>query len=437
MQVTDHAANKRAAALLFLIGAFSMTQIKLGAKIGISEAVCCLIGPFLFLKNLSVYRRDGVSLYFYLLLFWILGALFSDYYNHSVFAQYLRGFTVPLTLFSVSVCVYHLLRRNPLNLKWVLIGIAVSSVISIFIFQRGTAGDLAAEGDMAAAVESVVEYKLFWANQIKTWASLPIECWYQTAPRILVFPALVVILIANVMAGGRSMFAVSVLSAFIIFIGGKTAETMSRVKRHLPVMMACVLCLMLAVKGAYSYAATHGLLSEAETIKYESQTAHGSGIMALLKGGRADFFIGLDAALDRPFVGHGSQAIDTKGYEREFVFEYGSDAERKNCVFADANGYLRAIRAHSHIICYWMWHGVMALAFWIYIFYQFIQTIRKRLAIIPEWFGYLAIMLPTFAWDYFFSPLGLRVNECVLYTSMLILVRLERMRIRRGVFKCG
>lgn len=437
MQVVDHAANKRAAALLFLIGAFSMTQVNLGAKIGISEAVCCLIGPFLFLKNLSVYRRDGVSLYFYLLLFWILGALFSDYYNHSIFAQYLRGFTVPLTLFSVSVCVYHLLRRNPLNLKWVLIGIAVSSVISIFIFQRGTAGELAAEGQTSAAVERVVGYKLFWTDQVKTWLSLPIQCWYQSIPSAFMLLAIIGIAVSNAMAGGRSLFAVTLLSLFFVLVGGKTERTIARLKRHIPFMVVGLFLLMLLVKALYSYAATHGLLSEAETIKYESQTAHGSGIMALLKGGRADFFIGLDAALDRPIVGHGSQAFDTKGYEREFIFEYGSDIERKNYLCAEAKGYLRTIRSHSHIICYWMWHGVFALLFWIYVFYLLLQTIRRRLSLIPEWFGYFALTLPAFAWDYFFSPLGLRVNECVLYASMLILVRLERLRIRGGVFKCG
>lgn len=437
MQMVDRALDKRAAVLLFLIGMFSMTQIRLGPKIGISEAVCCIIGPFLFLKNISLFRRDGVMPFFLLLIFWMGGALFSDYLNQGYSYQLIRGASVPITLFCVSVCIYLLLRRNPLNLKWIIIGIALSSVLSIFVFQRGSAGDLAAEGQTAAAVERVVGYKLFWTDQVKTWLSLPIQCWYQSMPPAFMLLAIVGIAVSNAMAGGRSLFAVTLLSLLFVLVGGKTERTITRLKRHIPLMVAGLFLLMLLVKALYSYAATHGLLSEEETLKYESQTAHGSGIMALLKSGRADFFIGLDAALDRPIVGHGSQALDTKGYEREFVFEYGSDIERKNYLCAEAKGYLRTIRAHSHIICYWMWHGVFALLFWIYVFCLLLQTIRKRLSLIPEWFGYFALTLPAFAWDYFFSPLGLRVNECVLYTSMLILVRLERLRIRGGVFKCG
>lgn len=436
MQVIDHALNKRAAVLLFLIGAFSMTQIKLGAKIGISEAVCCLIGPFLFLKNLSVYRRDGVSLYFYFLIFWIFGALFSDYYNHSLFVQYLRGFTVPLTLFSVSVCVYHLLRKNPLNLKWVLIGIAVSSVISIFFFQRGVAGDLAAEGHAVEAVERVVGYKLFWANMVITWVGLPIVCWYRSVPSALMYLALIVISFVSLMSGGRALFATSVLSIFFIWLGGKSAQSIHDVQKKIPVVLIVMLCLAALLKGGYSYAATHGYLSEEETKKYQQQTTKGTDFLSLLMSGRGDFFIGLIAALEKPLTGQGTQALDLQGYEREFVSKYGTDEEVAQFLRKEVLGYLRVIKSHSHVICYWMWHGVAGLTFWIYVLCLVIQTVRKRLDFIPEWFGYLALTLPIFTWDYFFSPLSLRVSECVLYSSLLVLLRIENLR-KRGHLWCG
>ena len=35
--------DKKGAKWLFLIGLFSMTQIRFGAKIGISEIACCLV----------------------------------------------------------------------------------------------------------------------------------------------------------------------------------------------------------------------------------------------------------------------------------------------------------------------------------------------------------------------------------------------------------
>lgn len=420
--------DRQGAVWLFLIGAFSLTQMRLGAKIGISEVVCCLVGPFLFLKNLPVYRRDGVLLFFNLLIFWMLGALFSDFYNGSFFEQVIRGFSVPFTLFSVSVCVYHLLRRNPLNLKWILVGIAVSSVVSIFVFQRGSAGDLAAEGDTVAAVEKVVGYKLFWANMIRTWLTLPIQCWYLSVPAVFIYPVLMVVVVVNMFAGGRSLFAVSVLTVLLIFLGGKTERTIHAVRRRIPLLVVGVLCLVALIKGAYSYAAQHGYLNEAETKKYQMQTVRGTDFLSLLMSGRGDFFIGLMAALDRPLVGHGSQAMDSYGYERDFVVKYGTDEEIAQFVAAERAGYFRNIKGHSHIITYWMWHGIAGLLFWAYLLCVVVQTVWRRLGFIPEWFGYLAITIPMFLWDFFFSPLGMRVTESVFYCALLVLLRIDRLR---------
>lgn len=413
---------------LFLIGLFSLTQLKLGAKIGISELVCCCVAPFLFLKNMHILRRDGAMPFFMLLILWIFGALFSDWWNKSFFEQVIRGFSVPVTLFSVSVCVYLPLRKDPLALKWMLLGLAISSVLTIFVFQRGTAGDLAAEGQTAEAIDAVVGYKLFWTNMIKTWLSLPIQGWYMSTGSIYLIPALAVIAVSNMISGGRSMFAMTIFTIFLVFAGGKTAQSMTRMKRHIPFVVVGVAGLMFLVKGAYSYAAKNGMLDEYETKKYERQTARGSGFMALLKSGRGEFFIGLDAALDKPFVGHGSQPFDTHGYVGDYLREYGTDFERESYMRNVAKGALAIIPSHSHIINYWMNHGITALLFWLYVLYLTIQTFRKRLAIIPEWFGYWALTMPLFLWDFFFSPLGLRVHECVMYCAMLVLMKIERER---------
>ena len=426
-------ASKGAAKWLFLIGLFSQTQIRLGAKIGISEIVCCLVAPVFFMHDYGIYRKDGVSLYFNLLLVWIVGAIFSDWYNHSVFEQIIRGFSVPIVILGVSVCIYHFLRIDFDNLKWLLFGIAVSSVVSIFVFQRGWAGDMASEGDLSGAIEKVVDYKLFWSNLAKTWLLLPVQALYMKTPRLYTVIAMLTVAFVNAISGGRSAFAVSLLAFFVVMIGGKKIEAMGRIRRFFPLLVVMMMALAVTLKSAYSYAATHGYLNEQETIKYRQQTAKGSDIKSLLMSGRGDFFIGLIAALDKPFIGHGSHALDTHGYEVDFLERYGTDSEILNFNRKVAAGYLRHIKSHSHVITYWMWHGVAGLLFWIYIFYLVIQTICKRMDLIPEWFGFLAIVLSDFIWDYFFSPFGLRVNGCMLFCALLILVKMEKCR-KRGIF---
>lgn len=427
-------AAKSAAWWLFLIGLFSQTQLRFGAKIGISELFCCLIAPFLFLFKYAEFKRDKVTLYFWLLIFWIFGALLSDYINESFTAQVIRGFSVPVTIFSVSVCVYYNLRKNVDGFKWLLFGIACSSVLSIFVFQRGIAGDLAAEGDITSAVEKVVRYKLFWANMLTTWLTLPLFTLYLKVPRAYAIFSLAGLSMFNLFIGGRSMFLASAFSLALLVLCGNKVESMRNVKKFFSLIFIALLCLGLVAKYTYQYAVKEGFLGEEEMLKYEQQTQKGTGILALLMSGRSEVFVGLIAALDKPLIGQGSQALDFSGYIRGFLDKYGTDDEiqRYNRRMIESSGFPGIIPAHSHIICYWMWHGVTALLFWLYILYLSVTTFKNKLHYMPEWFGYFAITLPAFFWDYFFSPLGLRVNESALYCAFLYLVKLENDR-KRGL----
>lgn len=424
--------DKKGAFWLFMIGAFSATQLRLGPKIGISELFCCIIGPFLFFKSIPMLRRDGVLLYFNLLILWGLVAIISDFYNGAIFLQFIRGFTVPATMFAASICVYRLLRRHPLNLKWILFGFAVSQVISTFVFQGGGAGDLAAEGDLSGAIDAVVGYKLFWSNMAQTWLSLPVKCWYEAVPAVYTYPALIAVAVINAVVGGRSAFAVSALSIFLVMFGGKTSQSICNVKRKIPLLLVGVCLIAVVAKVGYSFAATHGYLNEEETKKYYMQTSKGTGFLALLMGGRSEFFVGLIAALDKPWVGHGSVALDVHGYQGDFISKYGTMEEQEKYARLQAKGFLRTIPAHSHVITYWMWHGIFGLIFWLYVLYLTIQTVRKRLGIIPEWYGFFAVVIPAFLWDYFFSPFGGRVFESTLFCTFLILIRLENLK-KRGI----
>ena len=428
--------DRRGATYLFLIGLFSMTQVRLGAKLGISEFFCCLVGPFLFFADLPKFRRDGVMVFFNLLILWIVGACISDFVNHTAFWQLMRGIAVPVVVFCNSVCIYHHLRRDPHNLKWLIFGIALSSVLSIFVFQGGSAGDMAAEGDFSGAIDAVVGYKLFWFGVVDTWLSLPIEGWYFNTPMVYQYIAMSIIAIAAVATGGRSAFAVKMVCLFFIVIGARSIQSIRRIHRMFPVIFLGVLCLAVAVKGAYSYAAKHGYLNAEETEKYYDQSSKGTGFLSLLMSGRSEFFVGLIAALDKPLLGHGSCALDERGYRDEFLSKYGTTAEINKALedrqFRAQMGIrVGVIPAHSHVITYWMWHGIPGLLFWLYVLKLVIDTMWKRLAIIPEWFGYFAVVVPAWLWDYFFSPFGQRVTESMMFCAMLVLLKLEKQSKKR------
>ena len=418
--------SRFAAKWLFLIGMFSQTQISLGGKLGISEFFMAVCAPFLFAKNIQLLRRDGSLTYFCLILMWLAGAIFVDLYTHNYFRFMMRGIAVPITMFANSICIYVLLRKNLDNLKWLLLGVAISGVISIFVFQRGGAGEAAAAYGMEAGMNAVMGYKLFWVFQLTAWLTLPIAGWYIKTSKAYSICALAFLSIFNLVSGGRSAFLVTMVSLLLIIFAGKTRESLQFLKKHI-ITILILLCLWgVGAKVAYKFAATHGYMGEEERRKYEISTSSGSSALNILMAGRSEFFIGLSAALDKPIMGHGSVAIDNYGYVLDFMHKYSSFEDYNRMMKAREMFGVRIIPAHSHIINYWMWHGIFALLFWMYVFFMAAKTLFLRMYIYPQWFGYLAIVIPSFFWDVLFSPFGARVQEATLFVVLLIIAKLGK-----------
>lgn len=425
-------SSKMDAFWLFLIACFSMTQIRLGAKIGISEIFMVLLAPFLYFKNLRYYRSDGMLTMLNLLLLWILGALFADWYNDAVPFQYWRGFSVPVMIFSTVVCIYNFLRRDIRNFKWIIFGLACSTVISTFVFQRGAAGDLAAEGDISGAIERVMSYKLFWLLMIQTWVLLPIQVFYMKLPFIISLTSVLFASLIAALSGGRSAMLVSLMSFMLIFFARRSVQSMGSIKRYLVFILIILSLVGVGVKYAYKYAFAEGMLNETETAKYERQTSTSDSILGLLMSGRSAFFIGLRAIIDKPIIGHGSWALDDNGYAAEFLNKYGSDLDRLQIARAQREAAMTIIPSHSHIVCYWLWHGISGFLFWAYVIFLAARTFSKNLHIIPEMFGYWAVVLPAFFWDVFFSPFGLRTGECAMFVLMVLTNKIAKIARREA-----
>lgn len=415
-----------AAKLLFLIGLFSQLQVNVGGKLGLSEIVMLVLSPFVFLKHLSTFKRDGSLTFIKLLVLWLVGAIFVDCYTHNYIHFAMRGIAVPITLFSNVVCIYVILRKDLRNLKWFLLGSAISGVLCIFILQNGSAGDVAQAQGMEAGINAVMDYKLFWLDLVRTWLTLPIMGWYLQAPKLYVLGAMSFVSFFSLFTGGRSTFMVSAVTLLFFILVGKTRWSMAFLKKHFFLIVLCISVLGFVGKSIYKYAATSGYMGEEEERKYESQTSGGGGIINLLVSGRGSTFIGLTAIADHPFMGHGSVPIDNHGYVLDFFSRYGNDDDVRQIQRSRERFGARIIPSHSHIITYWLWHGILGLLFWLYVLYISIKTLLSRMHIYPGWFGYFAVMIPAFLWDLFFSPLGMRVAKAAMFAAFLLVAKLQR-----------
>lgn len=105
-----------------------------------------------------------------------------------------------------------------------------------------------------------------------------------------------------------------------------------------------------------------------------------------------------------------------------FIHKYGDDeAIYKLDRMILRTGGLWRIPAHSHIATYWMWHGIFALIFWLYFGWIMVSTLKSRLHVIPDFFGYIVLVVPPYIWDLFFTPVGHRLEESAMLVVCLLI----------------
>ena len=239
----------------------------------------------------------------------------------------------------------------------------------------------------------------------------------------------------SLVTGGRSSFMVLVITTALIAICRHSQKRMQSMRRNALLVVAGFALLAPLVKGIYKVAATEGWMGDNELEKYEAQ-AKGVSVMETLMRGRPEFFIALFATLDKPFLGHGSHARDTKGYVKDFMVKYGADYETIMRIDEREKLFgVRTIPAHSHILGCWMWAGIPGLLPWLYIIYLFYVTLVKRSYVYPSYFGYFAFMIPNELWAIFFSPYGGRVNMGFLIAACLVVKAMEREQKQMGALR--
>lgn len=418
--------------LLFLVGLGSITQFHFVGSIGLSELPIFLLAPIVFLLDFKQLKKDGFLPFVGLSILACVGCLISSIINETPGIIFIKGLANPYSIFAVTVILHRLLRNNFNGLKFFLIGVFLSSIISIFIFQQETFtvhhGEINT-GDVAT--EMVMSYPLFWSAKIKQLLSLPSCTHYLPMPLSYSAGACLVSAFVYLFysgSSGRAAALATFASTVLILVFKKSRRQMQKMGRHVILLGFAVLLALMAFKFGYSFAASSGLLGYDVQQKYFSQTRMGSGALQMLMSGRMEFFCAVLACLDHPIVGFGPRGEDTEGYVERYLQKYGAPEDYVSYVnynyrVAMENGYVyKSIPAHSYIGMFWVYYGIFGLVIWIYVLWIFYLYLRKYAAAIPQWFGYVAWNMPLMVWDIFFSPYGGRVSGpsivvCVLFAK--------------------
>lgn len=403
---------------LLLLGMFAQTQINVGGNIGISELFIFLAAPILFMRNINLLRRDGFMPIVTLAFFTIIGCFISGVANQTPYEFFSRGLAATYSVFASIVVFHHFLRQNLDGVRWVLLGFAISVIINIFVFTYGAEHDTFAQGltGMEAA-QNIMSGTLFWVGRLNHWLLLPIKGWYLQTPlwySCLVPLGLSIFSVATT-GSGRSAALGTLGGVLFVLLGRKSCAHMKFISRNFVSFLVYAFVVLFVIKGAYIYLGKNGMLNEHQQQKFFQQTHGGTrtGTLQLLMAGRVEVFCGLYAMCKKPIVGYGPWAVDKDRLYFDFMEKYGTPEdeevfyrERRDALLKGSYGWLPC---HSMIIQFWMWFGIAGLVFWLYVLRQMYVYLKRDIAVVPQWFGYLAVSMPAMLWNIFFSPFGSRL----------------------------
>lgn len=407
--------------VLFLLGLFSRTEIRLIGSIGITELFCFVVGPFLLLRDWELLRKHRFTGFIWLTFLMLIGGWISNEYNDVQFGAALRGLALPYSFLVTIPVFHHFLQRDIRRTRWFFWGYALSTIISVYIFQRGNAVGSAMTAE--EAVERITGYSLFWLIQLSNAIGLPVSAYYLELPRF--FPVVGVaflVFYSFFQSNNRSGLLIGGGSLLLLLLGGKNRRTMSFMKRSFWVVVIGGALLAPLVNGVYKTLAVQGLLGESAQRKYESQIlvrGKDVGIIGTLKAGRSEAFIGLEACLKNPLVGLGAWARDKTGLVLDYYSRNNADRGTIKTIEHAMSKGLIGVPAHSWVVQAWLWYGILGLVWALAVGRLIFLMLRHNMAVYPHLYGYFAFVLPNYVWSWFFSPLGGRTYLAFFFTLCL------------------
>lgn len=425
--------DKAPAIWLFLIGLGMYTRLYIIGALAISELAMFVLAPFLLYRNWPSLKREGFLPFFFFPLAMILGCFISCIVNGMTLYIWVKRASIFYSVFASTLMIYLLLRKNPAYIGWFALGMFLSSIISVFVFQVSlTVTETGSVANDVLSVDEQMEGVLFWYPKVKALFMVIIAFGYAYLP--VIFSSFLMVgsgaLAALISVSGRGAAGLGILAGFVYLCAGRTSQSISRIGRYVAVYTVAGILAIFVIKQAYVYSAEKGLLGEDARNKYFAQSRGKSGLLAILMGGRTEFFIAIRAMMDHPIIGIGPLAIDREGYVLHFLEKYGEESDFKLREIAlRKNGGLELIPQHSSLTQFWGEAGISGLLFWVYVLWMMYKYFTKWASMMPRAFGYMAALTLGNVFFIFFNP-----YYRPIFPAMFAILVLSRALYKRRIY---
>jgi hypothetical protein len=174
---------------------------------------------------------------------------------------------------------------------------------------------------------------------------------------------------------------------------------------------------LFVISNAYEYMASNGFLGEDAYGKYTKQKDSDLGLSI----GRMGTIMDIDLIMDSPIIGYGSYAKDYTGYVENFYLKHNVPYQSDRFDI-DVDSVENMLPRHSRMFGMWMWHGIGAGIFWIYIFLLFFKTIKNGCVLLePKLLGYSIYTLFAESWANLFSVMAERLPPIFFWVFLILI----------------
>ena len=181
MKIGD--SHKASSVLLFLLGLGSLTQVYFLGCVSFSELVIFVIAPILYLKKYRMFRQLKFLHFTNMLIGLMISLIVSSWYNNTPYPYVVKAFASIYSVMTYFIVVSYLLKDNFNGLRWLLLGVFVSSLITIVAFNpTAQVSDSCFAYVGATETRDILESQLFWSDKIRQLLQLLVGGFYYQCP---------------------------------------------------------------------------------------------------------------------------------------------------------------------------------------------------------------------------------------------------------------
>jgi hypothetical protein len=372
--------------MAFLMGLGSVLFVSTPfGRVAMFDAATFVLAPFCFLYSRRYFSQAEQKIIWASVL-WFLGACYSNWWREEDFYIALKGDAIVFNVICMLIVCITALKQSHQVFLWFCVGSAISSVVSLYVFQNGAIleyAETAGYAGIGGVQEFLVEKQVYpiYAGALLMAVLFPLRS-MGIIPWVVVFAGCIFSAFWLLFWGGsRSGFGTMFVTALIVAGYAYFRPLVQSILRNLMLSLVALSLLCTLTFLTYKHLAMSGVLGEVEYQKYIGEIGESdSGAL----GSRDDLIRAWPFLKAHPLVGAGSSGIDRWGVIKDDF----------------------KIPGHSAVVGAWTQNGIAGLFFWLYALYHIMNFMRQRMILFGDWFPFIASQMVTAIWAILFSPFG-------------------------------